>query len=164
MKSNSVQLHLQWCYYSCYGTICLLRGFLKVRYVCFLTCMNIFVITLQRNVYKHPVTDTGKKSKKGRLTLQEENGKIVTVEEGKGDPHKVREKTVKFVCLSVFVYIVQLQTIAKFGYCIRHIFRESNFSRIGTSRHFREWLISQSRRAMDAEISTHHSLIFRRQN
>ena len=36
-------------------------------------------------------------------------------------------------------------------YCIRHIFRESNFSRIGTSRHFREWFNSRwRRRAMDA--------------
>ena len=32
-------------------------------------------------------------------------------------------------------------------YCIRYIFRESNFSRIGTSRHFREWLNSRSRRS-----------------
>jgi nicotinamide phosphoribosyltransferase len=41
------------------------------------------------NVYKEPVTDLGKKSKKGRLTLELENGKYVTREEGKGDPHKV---------------------------------------------------------------------------
>ena len=38
------------------------------------------------------------------------------------------------------------------------IFRESNFSRIGTSRHFREWLNSRlRRRAMDEEISIIHS-------
>ena len=42
-------------------------------------------------------------------------------------------------------------------YCIRYIFRESNFSRIGTSRHFREWLNSRSRRAMDGKISIIHS-------
>ena len=43
-------------------------------------------------------------------------------------------------------------------YCIRHIFSESNFSRIGTSRHFREWLNSRlRRRAMDEEISIIHS-------
>ena len=43
-------------------------------------------------------------------------------------------------------------------YCISHIFRESNFSQIGTSRHFREWLNLRSRRrAMDGEISIIHS-------
>ena len=36
---------------------------------------------------------------------------------------------------------------SKMWYCIRYIFRESNFSRIGTSRHFREWLNSRSRRS-----------------
>ena len=42
-------------------------------------------------------------------------------------------------------------------YCIHHIFQESNFSRIGTSRHFCEWLNLRSRRAMDREISIIHS-------
>ena len=43
-------------------------------------------------------------------------------------------------------------------YCIRHIFRESNFSQIGTSRRFHEWLNSRSRRrAKDGEISIIHS-------
>ena len=52
-----------------------------------------------------------------------------------------------------------------FKYCIRHIFCESNFLQIRTSRHFREWLNLRSRRrAMDAEISTYHSLIFSKQN
>ena len=42
-------------------------------------------------------------------------------------------------------------------YCICHIFHESNFSRIGTSRHFREWLNSRSRRrAMDGEFTYLH--------
>lgn len=41
------------------------------------------------NVFKQPITDIGKKSKKGRLTLEYENGKYKTVEEGKGDPKKV---------------------------------------------------------------------------
>ena len=40
-------------------------------------------------------------------------------------------------------------------YCIRHIFRESNFSRIGTLRHFREWLNSRSRRAMYSIHKSH---------
>ena len=40
------------------------------------------------NVYKDPITDHGKKSKKGRLTL-ELNGEVyTTVQEGKGDPNK----------------------------------------------------------------------------
>ena len=41
------------------------------------------------------------------------------------------------------------------AYCIRHIFRESNFSRIGNLRHFREWLNSRSRRAMYCVHKSH---------
>lgn len=41
-------------------------------------------------VYKQPVTDTGKTSKKGRLTLQQDhNGTITTFQSGQGDPNKV---------------------------------------------------------------------------
>jgi len=40
-------------------------------------------------VFKDPITDKGKQSKKGKLTLEEdENGKLITVTEGKGDPGK----------------------------------------------------------------------------
>ena len=42
-------------------------------------------------------------------------------------------------------------------YCIRYIFRESNFSRIGTSRHFREWLNSRSRSTNIAYTSRIHA-------
>lgn len=41
------------------------------------------------NVYKEPITDMGKKSKKGRLSLEFEGGKFVTKQEGEGDPQKV---------------------------------------------------------------------------
>ena len=68
-------------------------------------------------------------------------------------------------CLGNHIYKRWTSLLLVTMYCIRHIFRESNFSRIRTSRHFREWLNSRSRRrAMDKEISTYHSLIFRRQN
>ena len=40
-------------------------------------------------MFKQPITDLGKKSKKGHLTLECDNGKYRTVEEGKGDPKKV---------------------------------------------------------------------------
>ena len=40
-------------------------------------------------MFKEPITDTGKKSKKGRLTLEHENGEWVTTQEGKGNPDKV---------------------------------------------------------------------------
>ena len=40
------------------------------------------------------------------------------------------------------------------NYCIRHIiFCDSNFSRLRTLRHFREWLNSRSKRAMNGEVS-----------
>ena len=41
------------------------------------------------NVYKDPITDSGKKSKKGRLSLEIHNGSYVTMEQGSGDPKKV---------------------------------------------------------------------------
>lgn len=40
-------------------------------------------------MFKEPITDTGKKSKKGRLTLEHENGEWVTTQEGTGNPDKV---------------------------------------------------------------------------
>lgn len=43
----------------------------------------------QVNVYKDPITDSGKKSKKGQLTLEVKNGKFITTEEGQGDPKAV---------------------------------------------------------------------------
>ncbi|XP_042880676.1 nicotinamide phosphoribosyltransferase-like [Penaeus japonicus] len=39
-------------------------------------------------VFKEPITDTGKKSKRGRLTLQMEEGGYKTFEKGTGDPDK----------------------------------------------------------------------------
>ena len=40
-------------------------------------------------VYKDPITDKGKQSKKGKLTLEMgPDGKLTTVTEGKGDPAK----------------------------------------------------------------------------
>ena len=56
---------------------------------CFVFCYCQSVWGLQVNVFKQPITDLGKKSKKGRLTLECEDGKFTTVEEGKGDPKKV---------------------------------------------------------------------------
>jgi len=48
------------------------------------------IFGLQVNVYKQPITDLGKKSKKGRLSLeQQSDGTIVTKEQGTGDPKKV---------------------------------------------------------------------------
>ena len=47
--------------------------------------------------------------------------------------------------------------VVNLSYCIRYIFRESNFSRIGTSRHFREWLNSRSRSTNIAYTSRIHA-------
>jgi len=46
------------------------------------------------DVFKDPATDPGKKSKKGRLTLEENDGKWTTVEEGKGEAGKDKLVTV----------------------------------------------------------------------
>ena len=70
---------------------------------------------------------------------------------------------IKASCIAVwwghiYIKLIRGRCMLKNIYCIRHIFRESNFSRIGTSRHFREWLNSRSRRrAMDGGISIIHS-------
>ena len=40
-------------------------------------------------MFKEPITDMGKKSKKGRLTLEYDNGQWSTTQEGTGDPDKV---------------------------------------------------------------------------
>lgn len=41
------------------------------------------------NVYKQPITDLGKKSKKGKLTLERHSdGTFETIEQGQGDPKK----------------------------------------------------------------------------
>ena len=45
-------------------------------------------------VYKDPITDKGKQSKKGRLSLEMQNGKLTTVTEGKGDASKDELKEV----------------------------------------------------------------------
>ncbi|XP_071515274.1 nicotinamide phosphoribosyltransferase-like [Panulirus ornatus] len=39
-------------------------------------------------VYKEPITDSGKTSKRGRLSLQRENGVYTTIQHGQGDPEK----------------------------------------------------------------------------
>lgn len=41
------------------------------------------------NVYKQPIDDPGKKSKKGILTLQHQGSTLVTKEEGQGDSAQV---------------------------------------------------------------------------
>jgi nicotinamide phosphoribosyltransferase len=50
----------------------------------------IFYSRSKVNVYKQPITDLTKKSKKGLLSLEkDEMGRYVTIEEGKGDAKKV---------------------------------------------------------------------------
>merc|ERR1719199_139705 len=49
-------------------------------------CSYALVDGVPRDVIKDPITDPGKRSKMGRLTLERgEDGKIVTVVEGKGE-------------------------------------------------------------------------------
>nr|KAG5687412.1 hypothetical protein BaRGS_004914 [Batillaria attramentaria] len=53
---------------------------------CAFKCSYAVINGKEVNVFKQPITDMGKKSKKGRLTLECQNGQFVTVEEGRGDP------------------------------------------------------------------------------
>ncbi|KAL8621144.1 hypothetical protein ACOMHN_004815 [Nucella lapillus] len=55
---------------------------------CAFKCSFAMVDGKQVNVYKEPITDIGKKSKKGRLTLECHSGEYVTMQEGKGNHEK----------------------------------------------------------------------------
>ncbi|KAK5974352.1 hypothetical protein GCK32_002259 [Trichostrongylus colubriformis] len=56
---------------------------------CAFKCSHVVVNGEQRDVYKSPVTDEGKRSKKGYLTLQRSpSGSLETVQEGLGSPDK----------------------------------------------------------------------------
>jgi nicotinamide phosphoribosyltransferase len=57
---------------------------------CAFKCCYAEVAGVGRDVFKDPVTDPGKKSKKGRLTLECKGGQFVTVQQGLGDETKVR--------------------------------------------------------------------------
>ncbi|XP_076448009.1 nicotinamide phosphoribosyltransferase-like [Babylonia areolata] len=55
---------------------------------CAFKCSFAEIDGKQVNVFKQPITDLGKKSKKGRLTLECQEGKYITREEGSGNPEK----------------------------------------------------------------------------
>jgi len=57
---------------------------------CAFKCCEIVCAGVKRDVFKDPITDPGKKSKKGRLTLEKAEGvnNYVTMTDGKGDPTK----------------------------------------------------------------------------
>ena len=60
------------------------RDTLKIAYKCSMIEANGKVI----NVFKDPITDPGKKSKKGRLSVELQDGQYVTMQEGSGNPEK----------------------------------------------------------------------------
>ncbi|KAL5014718.1 hypothetical protein ScPMuIL_008988 [Solemya velum] len=55
---------------------------------CAFKCSYAVINGKEVNVFKEPITDMGKKSKKGRLTLECADGEWTTIQEGKGDPKK----------------------------------------------------------------------------
>ncbi|VDM60596.1 unnamed protein product [Angiostrongylus costaricensis] len=62
---------------------------------CAFKCSHVVVNGEQRDVYKNPATDEGKRSKKGYLTLElNSSGSMETVQEGLGDPKKDLLQTV----------------------------------------------------------------------
>eukprot|EP00128_Syssomonas_multiformis_P000107 Colp12_sorted_trinity150504_noHs@4335 len=64
----------------------LLQKFHRDTQKCAYKCSFAVVDGKPVNVYKEPITDLGKKSKRGRLSLHKVDGKFVTIEEGLGDP------------------------------------------------------------------------------
>ncbi|XP_076332741.1 nicotinamide phosphoribosyltransferase-like isoform X1 [Tachypleus tridentatus] len=55
---------------------------------CAFKCSFAIVNGEKLNVFKKPITDSGKHSKKGRLSLEKQGNTYVTVEEGNGNPMK----------------------------------------------------------------------------
>ncbi|XP_059151094.1 nicotinamide phosphoribosyltransferase-like [Physella acuta] len=55
---------------------------------CAFKCSYAVINGEEVNVFKDPITDRGKKSKRGRLTLEKQDDTFVTVEQGKGDTEK----------------------------------------------------------------------------
>lgn len=52
-------------------------------------CLHNYSLQKQVDVYKAPVTDPGKKSKRGILTLELDNEKFVTRTDNTGNPDRV---------------------------------------------------------------------------
>ena len=76
--------------YSCYFLSgALLQKVHRDTQKCAFKCSYAIIDGQGVNVFKTPVTDMGKKSKKGKLTLEMENDQYVTKEEGEGSPEKV---------------------------------------------------------------------------
>jgi len=70
------------------------------------------------DVYKQPVTDPAKVSKKGRMTLEldEDTGQYVTRQQGTGDPAKVQGYKLASVwlnslCETSFFYPIELPAV-----------------------------------------------------
>merc|ERR1712193_215149 len=55
---------------------------------CAFKCCSVTVNGQEIDVFKDPVTDPGKKSKKGKLTVKKDGEVVTTITEGKGDPSK----------------------------------------------------------------------------
>ncbi len=75
----------------------------------------------QVNIYKQPITDPGKNSKRGLLTLEyDEDGKYVTRTENSGDPKKVLHATRYKTCDNILKLIQDLlETVFNNGKLIK---------------------------------------------
>ena len=82
------------------------------------------------NIFKDPVTDHGKLSKKGRLTLElDESGQFVTRTEGTGDPEKVSNGSLECITITTIIATFspqdQLVTVFENGELVKeHTFEE----------------------------------------
>ena len=78
-----------WCVCVCVCIGGLLQKLHRDTQKCAFKCSYAVINGEGVNVYKEPVTDPGKTSKKGILSLELEEGSYVTKTEGSGDPSKV---------------------------------------------------------------------------
>lgn len=59
--------------------------------------LQVIKLFIQVNVYKQPITDSSKNSKKGLLSLElDDKGEYVTVEEGRGHAEKVQFAAISY--------------------------------------------------------------------
>ena len=63
----------------------------------FVLCLQVIQLFIQVNVYKQPITDSSKNSKKGLLSLElDDKGEYITVEEGRGHAEKVQFAVISY--------------------------------------------------------------------
>ena len=73
---------------------------------CAYKCSHAIIDGKGVDVFKQPITDPGKTSKKGRLTLECNDGVFSTIQHGNGDPKKVYFKLTMMYKFMIIVFLI----------------------------------------------------------